>query len=362
MELMPFSIGMGEWGTISVRNRYIGTALFGKSGTGKTAQLLTQWQNDCYMPYAKVLIESTGNLARDAYSASRGKAQYCSINHPISMNPLESDYNEDQICDTIIETIDQFVTVVTPNEKMSANQRPILISATKECLKYDGRKNLTSVLDVVKRKKSSPTRNAIIDRLEMILSDRRLDPIICGPSPINWNEFTRKGQSLIVDCSGIGKDKMVFLGSLVTHGLAQWFRYTGGSGKPIAVFVDEFQNFINPSVLDIIHEGRQFKIGIVLSTQNLSKFDKILTRSILNIGNIICFRVGHREADLIGKELCTDSKTLQTLPNYHVAVMNDQEIAIVKTSSPPYLPKIKPQVKPKVRPARWFTLEPYLAE
>lgn len=359
MDLFPFSIGIGEDSVVSIKNRYIGTLVLGKSGTGKSVFMLNQWFMDSLLPYSQVMVEPTGELSLKAYKASRGKAHYCSLKYPIPMNPMASIYGEEQISDTIAEIINQLIQLTTPNEKLTSKMRAILDEAVKYCL-VNNRRSLINVRDYIANLKGDKqTRDGIIQRLNFILSDERLHPILCGPTSINWSEFTRKGQKLIVDCSGMGRDKMVFMGSIVTHGLVEWFRYTGGSGYPIALYIDEAQNYFSENMYDLIFEGRKYGIGICLATQSFAMFPKDLMRAVLNIGNILCFRVGHREADLIGKELCTDSQTLQQLPNYHLAVMNDEEVAIVKASSPPYLPKIQPQVKPKATPVRWFTLEPY---
>lgn len=327
---------------------------------GKSVLIQNMWWQDSIIPVAKVLLEPSGVLARDAYSISKGRAIYCSVRNPISLNPMQGNYLPNQICDTIAEAINQLIELTTPNEKLTAKMRAILSEAVKYCLEKN-RRTLINVRDYISTLKGNyETRDGIIQRLNFLLEDERLLPIICGNNPVDWQELIENRETLIVDCSEMGTEKMLFLGNLVSQGIKNYFRYAVQSKyQPLALYIDECHNFVNPNFFDILKEGRKYKLGAVLATQDLALFDKKLSQVILNIGNILAFNLGHREADFVAKEFCSTANQLQTLPKYHLAVRTDQGIGVIKASSPPFFRKLEPRVELKSEPEEWFELQSY---
>ena len=90
MELPRLKIGM-EWEKkmpAYITERHTHILLLGKSGSGKSTCISNWWQQDNFYRNAKILIDPAGFLARDAYSISGGK--YCSLETPISLNPMKS--------------------------------------------------------------------------------------------------------------------------------------------------------------------------------------------------------------------------------------------------------------------------------
>lgn len=179
MELPRLKIGM-DWERIMpvyITDRHTHILLLGKSGTGKSTSLSNWWQQDNFYGNAKVLIDPAGFLAKDAYSISGGK--YCSLETPISLNPMKSPYNDSQISSLIAEAINQVIVVTTPNQELTAKMREILDEAVKYCLKRN-RRSLINVRDYIANLKGhSETRDGILARLNFILNDERMARIIC---------------------------------------------------------------------------------------------------------------------------------------------------------------------------------------
>jgi hypothetical protein len=113
--------------------RYKHTLCIGKTGTGKTQFLLKIWQNDSYVKVGKILIDPSGFLAKDAYSVMKGKAHYCSLKTPISLNPMVAPYKPHQVADLIVETVNQMVSITTPNEKFTVKMLEILNAEIVRC-------------------------------------------------------------------------------------------------------------------------------------------------------------------------------------------------------------------------------------
>lgn len=346
---------------VSENDRFTHVLLMGKSGTGKSSLIANWWQMDSYYPFAKVLIEPSGFLARDCYSLSRGKALYCSVDSPVSLNPMQSPYDPNVICDIISESLNQVIAMTTPNDKLTVKMRGILDAAIKWCLERN-RKNLLSVRDyILNLKGDGETRDGIIQRLNFLLADSRMLPILCGNDSVEWGEFIARKKTLIFDAFQMGTEKMIFAGNLISQGLKNYFRFQRPKEyQPLSFYVDECHNFVNFNFLDILKEGRKYKLATVMSTQDFSVIDERLSRVMMNVGSIISYRVGFREASLIGREMNVSPQDLQFLEKYHLAYMTPIERGIAKAPSPPLFESLAVEkAKIETKPGDWFKLEPY---
>lgn len=348
-------------------DRYTGLLLVGKPGTGKSTFLASSFEQDCLIKNSKIVIEPSGFLSRDCLSIARGRVKYLALENPISINPMQQPYNPNQIVDNIIESIDQIVRQSTDgaNNAMTAKMRGIISQSIKWCLERN-RKSLLHVRDhVASLKGDNETRDGIIQRLTLLLSDERLLPIICGNNAIEWGDFIQKGESLIVDCSGMSMDKMRFMGAIISHGLKSFFRYEKRKEyRPCVLYVDECQNFVNENWLEILKEGRKYKLATVLATQDFAVINERMVRVMLNVGSILAFRSGHREASMIAREVGVPAEVIQNLEKYHVVFKTPSETGIAKMPRPPIFKEMKlTPIKPQpVKTGGWFDLEPIQTE
>ncbi|ABC77905.1 ATP-binding protein [Syntrophus aciditrophicus] len=346
-----------------IEDRYTHTLLMGKSGTGKSTLIMNWWEEDNYWKNAKILIDPSGFLAGDCYSISRG--MYSSLNNPIPINPMKVPYTPDQIAESIREAVNQVVTITTPNQLFTVKMIECLDLAIKECLK-NNRLSLLSVRDYIANMRgNAETRDGILARLNYLLSDPKMEKMLCGKNSLNIGEIIRNRKTFILDCFGMGREKMIFMGSLVNQAVKNYFRYEKHAEyQPLALYIDECHNFLNPNMLDILKEGRKYKLSCVLSTQDFAVIPETMTRVMLNVGNIVSYRLGHREASYVAKELDIEPQTLQFIEKYHVGYMTPKERGIAKAPRPPIFTAIKPPKKAvlhrKSRPS-WFTAESYQA-
>lgn len=356
-------IGTNDYMPVCVdeEDRFKHIILMGKSGTGKSSSISNWWQQDSYYPFAKVLIEPSGFLARDCFSLSGGKALYCSVDSPLSLNPMQAPYDPNQISDIISEALNQVIVQTTPNDKLTVKMRGILDEAIKWCLERN-RKNLLSVRDYIANLKgNTETRDGIIQRLGFLLTDERMIPILCGNDSVEWGELISQRKTFILDAFQMGSEKMIFAGNLISQGIKNYFRFQRPKEyHPLALYVDECHNFVNLNFLDILKEGRKYKLAVILSTQDFSSIDEKLARVMMNVGTIISYRVGYREASLIAREMDMPAQSLQFLEKYHVAYMTPKEKGIAKAPRPPIFKKLEVKIEePKRKSKGWFTLEPY---
>jgi hypothetical protein len=365
MDLPRLKIGT-DWENkmpVYIQDRYLHVLLMGKSGSGKSTSIANWWEQDHYYKNAKVLVDPSGFLARDCYSISGGK--FCSQDHPISINPMKAPYTDSQISDIIAEAINQVIAVTTPNLAFTVKMRGILDQAVKYCLK-NNRRSLLNVLDyIINQQGDKETRDGIISRLTFILNDKRMEKLFCGNDSVEWGELIAKRQTFILDCFGMSKEKMVFAGSLVAHGINSYFRYSRPAEYlPVLLYIDECHNFINPSLFDILKEGRKYKLSCVLATQDFAVIEERMARVMLNVGNIVSYRLGNREASFIARELDIPSQDIQFMEKYHVVYLTPKGKGMAKAPRPPFfVPKEPPVVVEPQRKAKpsWFTMEPYQA-
>jgi len=345
---------------VYVTDRYLHLLLMGKSGAGKSTSISNWWEQDHYYKNAKVLIDPSGFLAKDCYSISGGR--YCSQDNPISINPMKAPYTDSQISDIIAEAVNQVVSVTTPNQNFTVKMRGILDQAVKWCLN-NNRKSLLSVLDrIINQQGDKETRDGIISRLTFLLNDKRMEKLLCGNDSVEWGELIKKRQTFILDCFGMSKEKMVFAGSLVAHGINSYFRYSRTTEYfPASFYLDECHNFISTSLSDILKEGRKYCLSCILATQDFAVIEERMARVMLNVGNIVSYRLGHREAAFVARELDIPSQDIQFIEKYHVVYLTPKGKGMAKAQRPPYfLPKeppvaVEPQRK-AIKPS-WFTID-----
>ncbi len=369
--LRKLRMGRNDDGEIVyLKERYFPTFILGATGMGKTSFKLNCYMQDEFGGFAKVAV---GMPARQCFAISRG-AKYCGLYNPISLNPMDSGYDENQISDSITESVNQTIKSTESGAAFSHVMRDVLDEAIRYCLRKN-RKSLIHVKDyLATRTGNTTTREAVIHRLNLLLNDERMIPIFCGPNPVRWGELIRKRQTFIFDGYGMGADKMVMAGNLICQGIKNYFRYeTPNTYWPVSLFIDEVQNFLNPNLFDILKEGRKYRISSFLASQDLALFDEKMTRVVLNSPNLISFRVAYKEAQLLAREIGypkegKDSERIDLLQNlekfhfiYKTTGSNGKvETGMAKAPLPPLvLPMMPKKVEPKRTPGKgWFKLEP----
>jgi hypothetical protein len=372
---------------LSEDDRFTHVLLLGKSGGGKSELLKGWFKDDHLYRNAKILIEPSGFLARECFAVAKGQALYCSLDTPVSINPMQVPYDPNTVSDLIAEAINQVVSLTTPNQSFTVRMRSLLDRAIKYCLQ-NNRKSLVNVRDWIvnlNEKGTSETRDGIIARLDFLLNDERMRPILCGNDSVKWGEFIEGRKTFILDCFGMSREKMIFTGTLISQGIKNYFRYERPKVyRPVSFYIDECHNFVNFNFMDILKEGRKYKLSCTLATQDFASIDDRLARVMLNVGALIAFRLGHREAQLLANEMgkikedeveevwsgnrSTEKITkfdtkeiLQNLEKYHLAYMTPRGKGIGKAPRPPLIRKMEPKkAEPKKKEeGGWFRLEAY---
>jgi len=123
----------------------------------------------------------------------------------------------------------------------------------------------------------------------------------------------------------IGEDSSSILGGLLvtTIGLAAFSRadIPEEDRRDFYLYIDEFQNFTTLSLANMLSELRKYKIGMTLAHQFLYQLEPDIRYAVLgNVGTIISFRLGPKDATLLAKEFdpIFSATDLINLPNYNI--------------------------------------------
>lgn len=120
----------------------------------------------------------------------------------------------------------------------------------------------------------------------------------------------------------LGVENAHLLGSLLVskfHQLAIGRQEMAESSREnFWLYIDEFQNFVTPSMAAILSGARKYKLGLVLAHQELHQLesrDKDVSSAVLaNAYTRICFRLGDADARKMAEGFSTfDAKDLQSL-------------------------------------------------
>jgi type IV secretory pathway TraG/TraD family ATPase VirD4 len=101
------------------------------------------------------------------------------------------------------------------------------------------------------------------------------------------------------------------------------------------LYLDEFQTFTTMSIANMLAELRKYRVNLILANQYLSQVDRQVEDAIMgNVGTLVSFRVGPRDADFLAKEFSPQFKGLDlvNLPNFSIYL----RLMIDGAVSPPF--------------------------
>ena len=146
----------------------------------------------------------------------------------------------------------------------------------------------------------------ILTRLDTFLRPRLIRNMMAQKEGIDFTDVLNNQKVLLVKLSQglIGEENSYLLGTLFVAKLHQAAQsrqnLSPEERKPHFFYIDEFQNFITPSMAAILSGARKYGLGLVLAHQDLdqlSRKDSELASSVLaNPAVRVCFRCGDKDA------------------------------------------------------------------
>lgn len=161
-------------------------------------------------------------------------------------------------------------------------------------------------------------------------------------SKINLREVMDSGKILIIrlPVGLLGETNSQLLGGLLVTKIQQAamsrIDVPESQRRDFTLIIDEFQNFANESFVKILAEARKYHLSLVIGHQYIEQVPEEITAGIFgNVGTIINFRVGPKDAEFIEPqyEPYLTVQDLVNLPNHYFYA----KLLVEGISSTPFL-------------------------
>lgn len=144
----------------------------------------------------------------------------------------------------------------------------------------------------------------LLTRIDTFLRPKVIRYMLAQTGGINFSECIEQKKIVLIKLSQglIGEENSFLLGSIFLSKFNQVAQGRQSLPKPerhpYYIYLDEFQNFITPSITRILSGARKYGLGLILAHQELGQIDdtKILNSVISNPYTRICFRLGDSDA------------------------------------------------------------------
>jgi Type IV secretion-system coupling protein DNA-binding domain len=151
---------------------------------------------------------------------------------------------------------------------------------------------------------------SILNKVGQFLSTSLIRNIVGQPkSAFDIRKVMDEKKILLVNLSKgkIGEDNSALLGTMIITRvqLAAMSRAdTAPDQRPDCfLYVDEFQNFATDSFATILSEARKYNLGLTIAHQYIEQMEESVREAVFgNVGSIICFRVGSKDAETLARE------------------------------------------------------------
>ena len=342
---------------LATKDRLQHLYIIGQTGTGKSTLLLNLVRQDANASTGFCLIDPHGDLAETLHRRLPMPHLYWDVSDPacpLGYNPLArvSALHRPLVASGLIETLKKQwpdawgarmehilrFALLALLEQPRADLRDIL-----KLLTYKGfrRQALDKISDpqvqffwrvefpALNYQGSADGVAPVANKLGAFLAQPAVRKALCEPErPLRFRHIMDTGELLIVNLAKgrLGADITNILGGLITstimhaattrHGLPEAAR------PPFFLYVDEFPNLTTKSFAGMLSEARKYGLGLILAHQHLSQTDASVLDAILgNVGSLVVFRVGPKDAPLLARMLEPFSvHDLQNQPNRRAAV------------------------------------------
>ncbi len=164
----------------------------------------------------------------------------------------------------------------------------------------------------------------ILTRLNTFLRPKPIRYMVAQREGLDFGSIMNDGKIFLAKLAHglIGEENSYLLGALLVtkfHQLAMGRQEMAAAGRrPFTLYIDEFHNFVTPSVASILSAARKYRLGLVLAHQEMRQLwdqDANVGSAVLtNPCTRICFRVGDWDAKKLAEGFSSFNATdLQSL-------------------------------------------------
>ncbi|QQS40000.1 MAG: type IV secretion system DNA-binding domain-containing protein [Acidobacteriota bacterium] len=331
------------------RSRHI--HLIGASGSGKSNLMLNMILQDIAQGKGLCVLDPHGDLIEDVLKRVRETRSDDVIlfdpsdaEHPIGFNILgaTSELEKTLLSSDLIATFRRFSTSWGDvMDSVLANAILAIVESEKGGTLLDLKRFLveedfrhrfleTSSNESVRyfwehefRLLGGKPQSSILIRLDAFLRQKLIRNIVCHrETKLDLRRVMDESKCLLIKLSqgAIGEENSYLLGSLLVSKLHQIAisRQDAIQRPFFSIYMDEFHNFITPSMESILSGVRKYNIGLVLSHQEFrqlqSRNQDVASSVLSNCYSRICFRLAETDAERLAKGFSFfDSSSLQNL-------------------------------------------------
>jgi len=318
--------------TFGLEDRLKHTHIIGATGTGKSTLIANLLLQDIQKNIGIVLFDPHGDLVDDIIARipkHRIKdvvlVDPSDIEFPIGLNILQahSDIEKEVLSSDLVAAFRKYATswgdqmnavfgnailAILENKKGGSlnDLRRFLIEKD---FRNDYLQNVTDPSVLYYWQKEYPLQKTssigpILTRLDTFLRPKSIRNMVVQKTGLDFESLLSDNKIVLLKLSQglIGVENSFLLGSLMLSKIHQavFRRQQQANRNPIFIFLDEFQNFITPSIKEMLSGIRKYNVGLTLSHQDLQQLqreDGELLNSVLgNINTRIVFRVGEPDA------------------------------------------------------------------
>jgi len=327
------------------RRRHI--YVIGQTGTGKTYEMINMIKQDIENGSGVAVIDPHGDFIEDILSYIPKERvddtivfDPADLDRPLGLNMLEYDFNRPEqktfIINEFIDIFDKLYDLKQVGGPMFEyylrNAMGLLMADTSE---------MATLLDIPRIFTNEDFRNQklakcpdptivefwekealritsgdislnnvtpyITSKFNTFISNDYVRPIIAQEkSAFNFREVMDKQKIILVNLSKgrIGDLNasllgLVLVGRMLMAALSR-VDIPEEERKDFYLYMDEFQNFTTPSIATILAEARKYRLNLTIAHQFIAQLeDKIREAVFGNVGTMICFRVGAKDAEYL---------------------------------------------------------------
>lgn len=173
---------------------------------------------------------------------------------------------------------------------------------------------------------------SILTRLDTFLRPRTIRNMVIQKTGLDFEGLINSNKIILVKLPQglIGTENSYLLGSLILSKIHQaaFARQNKAIRNPFFIYLDEFQNFITPSITEMLSGVRKYNVGLILSHQGLQQLqreDGELLNIVLGTYTKIAFRVGEPDAKKLKDGFASfDTVDLQNLGRGEAVIRIEQ--------------------------------------
>lgn len=200
----------------------------------------------------------------------------------------------------------------------------------------------------------------LLTRLDIFLRPKPIRYMVAQKeSKLDLRRLMDEGKILLARLSqgAIGEENAYLLGTLLVSKLHQLAisrqEIAAAERRPFYLYIDEFQNFVTPSMEQILSGARKYRLGLILAHHDLSQIQsrsaEVLNSVLTHPHARMCFRVGDRDARTLAEGFSHfDARDLQSLSTGQ-AIARVERAEFDFNLSTPMLPLLAPDEGQQLR-------------